>query len=62
MIARHWRGWTQVQDADAYETLLKNKVLANLKNVEGYSGPYALRSDGPENVEFVVVNLYFPAA
>lgn len=26
MIARHWRGWTEPQDADAYETLLKDTV------------------------------------
>lgn len=31
VIARHWRGWTEVQDADAYERLLKDKVLLGLK-------------------------------
>jgi len=58
MIARHWRGWTQLQDADVYEGLLKNKVLPSLKNVEGYRGGYVLRSDNPHEVEFVVVNLF----
>ena len=58
MIARHWRGWTQLQDADVYEGLLKNKVLPSLKNVEGYRGGYVLRSDSPHEVEFVVVNLF----
>ena len=58
MIARHWRGWTAVQDADAYETLLKDKVLPSLKAIEGYRGGYILRNDGPEEVEFVVVNLF----
>jgi heme-degrading monooxygenase HmoA len=58
MVARHWRGWTEIKDADAYEKLLKDKVLPGLKNVEGYIGGYILRSDGPQEAEFVVVNLF----
>jgi heme-degrading monooxygenase HmoA len=58
VIARHWRGWTEVQDADAYEALLKSQVLPGLKTVQGYRGGYVLRSDGPDEVEFVVVNLF----
>lgn len=58
MIARHWTGWTQKRDADAYEQLLREKVLPSLKQVEGYRGGYVLREDGPEEVEFVVVNLF----
>jgi hypothetical protein len=58
MIARHWRGWTQVQNADAYERLLKQNVLPSLKQVEGYRGGYILRNDGPQEVEFVVLNLF----
>ena len=58
MIARHWRGWTIPGNADAYENLLKNRVLPGLKNVEGYRGGYVLRNNGAEEVEFVVVNLF----
>jgi hypothetical protein len=58
MIARHWRGWTAVQDADAYEGLLKNKVLPSPRDIEGYRGGYILRHDGPQEVEFVLVNLF----
>jgi hypothetical protein len=58
LIARHWRGWTEVRDADAYESLLKDKVLPSLRNVDGYRGGYILRSDGREEVEFVVMNLF----
>jgi hypothetical protein len=58
MIARHWRGWTQVQNADAYEGLLKQNVLPSLKQVEGYRGGYILRNDGPHEVEFVVLNFF----
>jgi hypothetical protein len=58
MIARHWRGWTQVHDADTYEKLLIEKVLPGLRQVAGYKGGYVLRDDGPEESEFVVVNFF----
>jgi heme-degrading monooxygenase HmoA len=58
MIARHWRGWTRPQNADAYEALLKDKVLPGLKQIAGYRGGYLLRSDGLEEAEFVVINFF----
>ena len=58
MIARHWRGWTRVENADAYEELLKSKVLPGLKKIEGYRGGYIFRSDETEEAEFVVVNFF----
>jgi heme-degrading monooxygenase HmoA len=58
MIARHWRGWTLPQDADAYERLLKETVLPGLKTIKGYRGGYVFRKDGTQEVEFVVVNLF----
>jgi hypothetical protein len=74
MIARHWRGWTTAQNADAYEALLQEKVLPGLKKVAGYRGGYVLRRDVAggvvgevtgevagevtSEVEFVVVNLF----
>jgi heme-degrading monooxygenase HmoA len=58
MIARHWRGWTKAQDADAYETLLKTQVLPELAKIAGYRGGYVLRGNAADEVEFVVVNLF----
>jgi heme-degrading monooxygenase HmoA len=58
MIARYWRGWTEVRNGDAYEGLLKGRVLPELKRLDGYRGGYVLRSDGPEEAEFVVVNFF----
>jgi heme-degrading monooxygenase HmoA len=58
MIARHWRGWTLLQDAEAYERLLQETVLPGLKTIEGYRGGYIFRKDGTQEVEFVVVNLF----
>lgn len=58
MIARHWRGWTSVENAEAYEYLLRNTVLPGLRQVDGYTGGYVFRSDGVDEVEFVVVNFF----
>jgi heme-degrading monooxygenase HmoA len=58
MVARHWRGWTKVEDADGYESFLKEKVLPGLRGVDGYRGGYVLRKDDLVESEFVVVNLF----
>ncbi len=58
LIARTWRGWTTPEKADAYERLLKEKVLPGLKEIEGYHGGYVLRQDGKDEAEFVVVNFF----
>ena len=58
MIARHWRGWTEVRNADAYEKLLTEKMLPKLDRIAGYRGGYVLREDGASETEFVVVNLF----
>lgn len=58
MIARHWRGWTDPANANAYESLLKNKVFPSLRGIEGYQGGLLLRNDGPDETEFVVINLF----
>jgi hypothetical protein len=58
MIARHWRGWTAPQNADAYQKLLSGTVLPGLQKISGYRGGYVLRRDVAEEVEFVVVNLF----
>ena len=58
MIARHWRGWTAPENADAYVDLLRNTVLPGLKKIAGYSGGYVFRRNAGAEVEFVVVNLF----
>jgi len=58
MIARHWRGWTKRENADAYEELLREKVLPGLRKDSDYRGGYVFRSDGQEETEFVVVNFF----
>jgi heme-degrading monooxygenase HmoA len=58
MIARLWRGWTTLENADAYERLLREQVLPSLQRIDGYRGGYVLRQDGNDEVEFVVMNLF----
>jgi heme-degrading monooxygenase HmoA len=58
MIARVWRGWTRVKDADAYEKLLREVVYPGLQRINGYHGGYIFRQDGNDESEFVTVNLF----
>jgi heme-degrading monooxygenase HmoA len=58
VIARHWRGWTLVENGDAYERLLREQVFPALQGIAGYRGGYVLRSDGAHEAEFVVVSLF----
>ena len=58
MIARIWRGWTNAEDADAYEHLLREVVYPGLKTIVGYCGGYVLRQDRGSETEFVTVNLF----
>ncbi len=58
MIARVWRGWTSIENADAYERLLRERVLPGLQRIDGYRGGYILRQEGTDEVEFVVMNLF----
>jgi heme-degrading monooxygenase HmoA len=58
MIARIWRGWTNAEDADAYEHLLREVVYPGLKTIAGYCGGYVLRQDRGSETEFVTVNLF----
>ena len=58
MIARHWRGWTTLENAGAYELLLREKVLPGLRTISGYAGGYILRRDLSAEAEFVVLNFF----
>jgi heme-degrading monooxygenase HmoA len=58
MIARHWRGWTKPENADAYESLLRYTVLPHIHEIEGHRGVCLLRNDGPDESEFIVINFF----
>jgi hypothetical protein len=58
MIARVWKGWTTLDNVDAYERLLREQVMLKLQRLDGHQGGYVLRQDGAEEVEFLVVNFF----
>lgn len=58
MIARHWRGWTKIENADKYERLLTTKVLPQIAGISGHHGAYVLRTNQSEECEFVVINFF----
>jgi hypothetical protein len=58
MIARLWHGWTRVEDADAYEELLRTRILPGIHRVDGYEGAYLLRREAEDGVEFITLTLF----
>ena len=58
MIARLWHGWTTRGNANAYETLLRNKILPGIHRIPGHEGAYLLRRDAGDGVEFVTLTLF----
>jgi antibiotic biosynthesis monooxygenase (ABM) superfamily enzyme len=58
MLARVWKGWTKIENADAYEKLLQGVVYPGLQKIKGYQGGYILRQDAGDETEFVTVNLF----
>jgi antibiotic biosynthesis monooxygenase (ABM) superfamily enzyme len=57
MIARIWHGYTSLQNADAYESLLKEEIFVAIenKNIKGYKGIQLLRRNSGEEVEFTTI-------
>jgi heme-degrading monooxygenase HmoA len=52
-----WHGWTTVENADAYERLLKSEIFTGIANrrIEGYRGIQLLRRAHDSEVEFVTM-------
>lgn len=57
MISRIWHGWTTPENADAYETLVKNEVFNMIKDkgVKGYRGINLLRRELDKEIEFITI-------
>jgi heme-degrading monooxygenase HmoA len=58
MIARLWRGSAIRERADDYIAHLKQSVIPELKQIDGFRGIYLLRRESSDNVEFVVLTLW----
>ena len=57
MISRIWHGWTSLQNANAYEALLKAEILPGIQGrvIPGYRGIDFMRRNLEHEVEFITV-------
>jgi hypothetical protein len=57
MIARIWHGWTTLENASAYETLLKTEVFESIRarDIAGFQGIDLLRREVGAEVEFLTI-------
>ncbi|MHA2027652.1 MAG: antibiotic biosynthesis monooxygenase [Candidatus Thorarchaeota archaeon] len=57
MISRIWHGWTNQENADAYEELLRSEIFTRIekRSIQGYRGIHLLRRDVEDGVEFVTI-------
>jgi hypothetical protein len=57
MISRVWHGWTNRDNADAYEELLRTEIFTNIaeRSIQGFRGIHLLRRDVDDDVEFVTI-------
>jgi len=57
MITRIWHGWTTPANADAYEALLREEIVAGIegRHIEGFRGIDLLRRAAGAEVEFVTI-------
>jgi heme-degrading monooxygenase HmoA len=58
VIARVWHGYTKLENADAYETMLKPELLPGVSQVPGYNRSYLLRREAGAEVEFMTIMLW----
>ncbi len=57
MISRIWHGWTNRDNADTYEELLRSEIFTNIakRSIQGFRGIHLLRRDVDDGVEFVTI-------
>jgi len=57
MIARIWHGWTKLEDAKAYEKLLRDEIFPSIaaRKIKGYRGAELFIREDDDEVEFVTL-------
>lgn len=58
MIARVWRGWTAVEDADAYAEYVVETGMRESRSTPGNRGTFVLRREHGGRVEFTTITLW----
>jgi hypothetical protein len=57
-ITRIWRGWTRVEDADAYERFLLDELFPSMRGIAGFEGAEVLRRRDGDEVAFVTLTRF----
>ena len=57
MISRIWHGWTTLENAEHYESLLKSEIIIGIQNrqIKGFKGIQLLRRNLGDEIEFVTI-------
>ena len=57
MISRIWHGWTDHDNAQAYEELLRTEIFTSIaaRSIQGFRGIHLLRREVEVGVEFVTI-------
>lgn len=57
MIARIWHGWTSLENAGPYETLLKNEIIPQIKQkgIDGFKKIQVLKCLHEEEAVFTTI-------
>jgi antibiotic biosynthesis monooxygenase (ABM) superfamily enzyme len=58
MITRLWRGWTEPEDADAYERFLLTELFPSMREIPGFQGAEVLRRPDGDEVAFVTLTRF----
>jgi antibiotic biosynthesis monooxygenase (ABM) superfamily enzyme len=58
MITRLWRGWTAIDDADAYEQFLLAELFPSMRDISGFRGADVLRRVEHDEVAFVTLTRF----
>jgi heme-degrading monooxygenase HmoA len=59
MISRIWHGWTAIENADKYESLLRADVLPGIHRIRGYNGAYLVRREAADQeIEFLTITQF----
>jgi heme-degrading monooxygenase HmoA len=58
VIARIWRGWTAIEDADEYAAYVQTTGVAAYRATRGNRGARILRRDEDGRAEFLVLSFW----
>jgi antibiotic biosynthesis monooxygenase (ABM) superfamily enzyme len=58
MITRLWRGWTAVENADAYGRFLLEELFPSMRQIPGFRGADVLRRFEHDEIAFVTLTRF----